>query len=68
MVTTDRAAYVVEVKVRPTINDVGALLAKADVVREKLGKPIVPILTGSYIGSEVEAYAKGKGGVRMYRY
>lgn len=31
LVTTDRAAYVVEVKVRPTINDVGALLAKADV-------------------------------------
>ena len=67
LVTTDRAVYVVEVKVRPTINDVGALLAKAEVVQRNLNKPTVPILTGSYIGGEVEAYAKGKG-VKIYRY
>jgi len=67
LLTTDKAAYVVEVKVRPTINDVGALLAKVDVVQRNLNKPTVPILTGSYIGGEVEAYAKGKG-VRIYRY
>ncbi|MGC8596945.1 MAG: hypothetical protein ACP5NY_03390 [Thermocladium sp.] len=67
LLTTDKAAYVVEVKVRPTINDVGALLAKVDVVQRNLNKPTVPILTGSYIGGEVEAYAKGKG-VKIYRY
>ena len=67
LVTTDRAVYVVEVKVRPTINDVGALLAKAEVVQRNLNKPTVPVLTGSYIGGEVEAYAKGKG-VKIYRY
>ena len=66
-IETEKRAFVVEVKVRPRIEDVGALLAKADVVREKTGKEVVPVLTGAYIGKEVEAYARGRG-VVVYKY
>lgn len=61
LVETDRHVYVVEVKMRPKIADVGALLAKCDVAQQKLGKPAIPILTGVMIGREVETYARGKG-------
>ncbi|MEM1599076.1 hypothetical protein [Pyrobaculum sp.] len=67
LVETEGRVYVVEVKVRPRIDDVGALLAKAEVVGRMLGKPAVPVLVGSYIGREVEAYARGKG-VLVYVY
>ncbi|KUO90159.1 MAG: hypothetical protein AT708_03685 [Pyrobaculum sp. OCT_11] len=60
LVETDRHVYVVEVKTRPKIADVGALLAKCDVAQQKLGKPAIPILTGVMIGREVEAYARGR--------
>ena len=61
LVETEKRVYVVEVKVRPRIDDVGALLAKAEVVGGQIGKPVVPVLAGSYVGREVESYAKGKG-------
>ncbi|ABP50840.1 MULTISPECIES: hypothetical protein [Pyrobaculum] len=61
LVETDRRVYVVEVKIRPKIDDVGALLAKAEVVKAALGKEAVPILTGTWIGDDVEKYARGKG-------
>jgi len=61
LVETDRHVYVVEVKTRPKIADVGALLAKCDVAQQKLGKPAIPVLTGVMIGREVETYARGKG-------
>ena len=61
LVETDRHVYVVEVKTRPKIADVGALLAKCDVAQQKLGKPAIPILTGVIIGRELETYARGKG-------
>ncbi|AFA39143.1 paREP7 [Pyrobaculum oguniense TE7] len=32
-----------------------------------LGKEIVPILTGGWIGDEVEKYARGRG-VLVYKY
>jgi hypothetical protein len=67
LVETDRHVYVVEVKTRPKIADVGALLAKCDVAQQKLGKPAIPILTGVMIGREVEAYARGKG-VRIMKF
>jgi Holliday junction resolvase-like predicted endonuclease len=67
LVETDRHVYVVEVKMRPKIADVGALLAKCDVAQQKLGKPAIPVLTGVMIGREVEAYARGKG-VRIMRF
>ena len=61
LVETDKRVYVVEVKIRPRIEDVGALLAKADAVRSALDKEAVPILTGAWIGDDVEKYARGKG-------
>ncbi|AFA38824.1 paREP7 [Pyrobaculum oguniense TE7] len=61
LVETEKRVYVVEVKVRPRIDDVGALLAKAEIVGSQVGKPAVPVLAGSYVGREVEAYARGKG-------
>ena len=67
LVETDRRVYIVEVKIRPRIEDVGALLAKADVVKAALGKETVPILTGTWIGDDVEKYARGKG-VLIYSY
>ncbi|MEM0484547.1 MAG: hypothetical protein QW434_07635 [Pyrobaculum sp.] len=67
LIETEGRVYVVEVKARPRIDDVGALLAKAEVVGRKLGKPVASVLAGSYIGREVEAYARGKG-VLVYVY
>ncbi|MGC8583239.1 MAG: hypothetical protein ACP5MH_05855, partial [Thermoproteus sp.] len=67
LVETDKRIFVVEVKVRPRIEDVGALLAKAEVVASRLGKPTVPVLAGTQLGKEVEAYARGKG-VLVYIY
>ncbi len=67
LVVTDRAAYVVEVKVRPTHADVGSLLAKAEVVARKYGRPARPILTGALIGREVRTYAE-EHGVTIYEY
>ena len=66
-IETEKRAFVVEVKVRPRIEDVGALLAKAEVVQRSVGKPVVAILTGAQIGGDVKAYAKGKG-VLVYEY
>ncbi|ABP51583.1 hypothetical protein [Pyrobaculum arsenaticum] len=67
LVETDRRVYVVEVKIRPRVEDVGALLAKAEVVRGALSKEVVPVLTGTWIGDDVEKYARGKG-VLIYSY
>ena len=68
LVVTDKSIYVVEVKVKPKIADVGALLAKTEVAaRHYPGKRAVPVLAGAMIGSEVAAYATEKG-VRVYIY
>lgn len=61
LIETDKRVFVVEVEVRPRIDDVGALLAKAEVVGRKLDKQSVPVLAGTYVGREVELYAKNKG-------
>lgn len=66
-VETDKRVYVVEVKVRPRVEDVGALLAKAEVVGDKVGKPAVPVLAGALMGKDVLSYAKGKG-ILVYVY
>ncbi|AFA38521.1 paREP7 [Pyrobaculum oguniense TE7] len=65
LVETDWRVYVVEV--RPRVEDVGALLAKAEVVKAALGKEAVPILTGAWIGDDVDKYARGKD-VLVYSY
>lgn len=64
---TDRAAYVVGVKVRPTHADAGSLLAKAEVAARKYGRPARPVLTGALIGREVKTYAE-EHGVTVYEY
>ncbi len=61
LVETDKRVYVIEVKSRPTIGDVGALMAKSEVISKKAKKEVVPILVGTMIGKEVMAYASGKG-------
>ncbi|MEM4514517.1 MAG: hypothetical protein QXZ41_08420 [Ignisphaera sp.] len=66
-IVTDKAAYVVEVKTKAVVEDVSELLAKADILQQKLGKPVVPILTEILIDKEVESYAKGRE-VKVYRY
>ena len=68
LIVTDRTVYVVEIKVKPKHEDVGRLIAKADVVRKHYkDKNIVPILAGSMIGREVEEYALQKG-AKVYSY
>ncbi len=67
-IETDKSVYVVEVKVKPKHDDVGSLLAKIDLVREKFPeKEVVGILAGTMIGSEVEQYARRKN-IKVYTY
>ena len=62
LITTRRRVYVVEVKVKPRHQDVGALLAKAELVaRHYRGREVVPVLSGTRIGREVAEYAASKG-------
>ena len=68
LVETDKTVYIVEVKVKPKHSDVGALLAKADLVAKRYpGKNVVPVLAGAMIGSEVEEYAEQRK-IRVYIY
>ncbi len=67
LIVTDRSVYVVEVKVKLDIGDVEALLARAEVVSSRLGKPVVPVLAGALIGGDVRSYAESKG-VKIYSY
>ncbi|MFN4046355.1 MAG: hypothetical protein ACK4H7_03340 [Acidilobaceae archaeon] len=67
LIVTDRNIYVIEVKVKPDIGDVGALLARAEFVSAKYGKPVVPVLAGALIGGDVRGYAESKG-VKVYSY
>ncbi|OYT28565.1 MAG: hypothetical protein B6U94_08385 [Thermofilum sp. ex4484_79] len=68
LIETDRAVYVVEVKVKPRHEDMGRLLSKADVVAGHYpGLRVVPILTGVLIGADVRKYAELKG-VEVYSY
>jgi len=53
LVETNRHVDAVEVKIRPRVKDVGALLAKADVVRHVFGKGAVPVLAGAWVGDDV---------------
>lgn len=51
----------VEIKVKPKHSDVGSLLAKKELIEARRGIPVVPVLAGVWIGSEVETYAESKG-------
>ncbi len=62
LIVAEKSVYVVEVKVKPKHSDVGALLAKAELVERKYpGKRVVPVLTGARIGREVAEHAAAKG-------
>ncbi|WP_052296953.1 nuclease-related domain-containing protein [Pyrolobus fumarii] len=66
LIVTEKRVYVVEVKVQPKHADVGALLAKAEIVaRRNPGREVIPVLTGARIGREIVQYALSKG-VRVY--
>ena len=67
LIETERGIYVVEVKVKPTIDDLRDLLTKAEIVQRRYEKPTIPILAGTLIGDEVKAFAKGKN-IEVYSY
>ncbi len=61
--------YVVEVKIKPRISDIGALLAKMELykIRVNISKQVIPVIIGVYIGKEVESYARRKN-VYVYKF
>ncbi len=66
LVVTEKKVFIIEVKVRPRHSDVGKLIAKADIARNRFrDKQVIPILTGARIGREVMSYALDKG-VHVY--
>jgi len=67
LIETERGIYVVEVKVKPTIDDLKDLLTKAEIIQKRYEKPTIPILAGTLIGDEVKAFAKGKN-IELYSY
>uniref|UniRef100_A0A7J3N033 DUF3782 domain-containing protein n=1 Tax=Ignisphaera aggregans TaxID=334771 RepID=A0A7J3N033_9CREN len=69
VIETDTLVYVVEIKVKPRHEDIGALLAKIDLVKKSLypNKDVVGVIAGALIGREIELYAKEKN-VAVYTY
>ncbi|MEM1920869.1 MAG: hypothetical protein QW135_06785 [Ignisphaera sp.] len=69
VIETDTRVYVVEIKVKPRHEDIGALLAKIDLVKKNLypDKDVVGIIAGALIGREIEVYAKEKN-IAVYTY
>ncbi len=67
-IETDKTVYVVEVKVKPKHEDIGRLMAKADLVKKYYpGKKVEVILAGTLIGGEIEEYAREKN-IKVYVY
>ena len=67
LIVTDKAVYVVEVKVKPKHSHVGALESKIELARKAYPNlKVEGILAGTQIGKEIEEYAKNKG-IRVYR-
>jgi DNA repair exonuclease SbcCD ATPase subunit len=67
IVETNKNVYVVEVKVKPTIDDLRDLMKKVEVVRRRYGKQVIPILAGTLIGEDIKVLAKSEG-VEVYTY
>ncbi|MEL9997788.1 MAG: hypothetical protein QXH99_04780, partial [Sulfolobales archaeon] len=59
--------YVVEVKVKPTIDDLKDLMRKVEVVQRRYGKQVIPILAGTLVGEDIKVLAKSEG-VEVYTY
>jgi len=67
IVETNKNVYVVEVKVKPTIDDLRDLMKKLEVVRRRYGKQVIPILAGTLIGEDIKVLARSEG-VEVYTY
>ena len=67
LVETDKALYAVEVKVQPNHRDVREVASKAEELKSKLGKEVVPVLAGTWVGSELRQLAD-RYGVRIVEY
>ena len=67
LVETDKALYAVEVKVQPNHHDVREVASKAAELKSKLGKEVVPVLAGTWVGSELRQLAE-RYGVRIVEY
>jgi len=67
LVETDRTYYAVEVKVQPSHHDVREVASKAAELKRKLGKEVVPVLAGTWVGSELRQLAD-RYGVRIVEY
>jgi len=67
-IETDKTVYVIEVKVKPKHEDIGRLIAKADLVKKRYpSKRVEAILAGTMIGKEIEEYAYEKN-IKVYVY
>jgi len=68
LVITERHAYIAEIKIHPRIEDINELLLKKDIIIKNYpDKEVIPILTGTLIGKDIEQYAKSKN-VKVYKY
>ncbi len=66
LIETDKKVYVVEIKVKPKIKDVGGLLAKAELVKKKYpDKEVKVVLAGLRVKREVQDYARSKNVIVM---
>ena len=67
-IETDKTVYVIEVKVKPKHEDIGRLIAKADLVKKRYpSKRVEAILAGALIEREIEEYAREKN-IKVYIY
>jgi len=68
LVITERHAYIAEIKIHPRVEDINELLLKKDIIIKNYpDKEVIPILTGTLIGKDIEQYAKSKN-VKVYKY
>ena len=59
--------YILEVKVKPKFEDIGALLAKKELLETiHPGTQVTPVLAGTYISQRLQRYAEAKN-VQIYR-
>ncbi len=57
-VETDRRIFIVEIKIQPNHHDVDEIIEKAKLITEKLGKPCIAAIAGTWIGYEIREYAE----------
>lgn len=60
LIITDKAVYVVEVKIQPNHHDINDLIRKAEIIKSMLRKSVQPVLACTWVGRETEDYAKNK--------